>query len=150
MKVKSLSHVQLFMTPWTAALQAPPSMGFSRQEYWSGVPFIAFSVLLSRPPLFCIVGWELINPSHSRISTQERSPYSVCLLSFHKFVLDTFRAGTLKWLSDTFRTAKSAQSDFCMGQRKQIKGTGTLIWGLWKGFRQKAAIRRGLEKQVGF
>ena len=37
-KVKSLSHVQLFTTPWTAAYQAPPSMGFSRQEYWSGVP----------------------------------------------------------------------------------------------------------------
>ena len=37
-KVKSLSHVQLFKTPWTAAHQAPPSMGFSRQEYWSGVP----------------------------------------------------------------------------------------------------------------
>ena len=35
-KVKSLSHVRLFMTPWTAAYQAPPSMGFSRQEYWSG------------------------------------------------------------------------------------------------------------------
>ena len=38
-KVKSLSHVQLFATPWTAAYQAPPSMGFSRQEYWSGLPF---------------------------------------------------------------------------------------------------------------
>ena len=37
-KVKSLSCVQLFATPWTAAYQAPPSMGFSRQEYWSGVP----------------------------------------------------------------------------------------------------------------
>ena len=37
-KVKSLSHVWLFATPWTAAYQAPPSMGFSRQEYWSGVP----------------------------------------------------------------------------------------------------------------
>ena len=35
---KSLSHVRLFTTPWTAAHQAPPSMGFSRQEYWSGVP----------------------------------------------------------------------------------------------------------------
>ena len=39
MKVKSLSHVQLFATPWTVAYQAPPSMGFSRQEYWSGLPF---------------------------------------------------------------------------------------------------------------
>ena len=37
--VKSLSHVQLFATPWTAASQAPPSMGFSRKEYWSGLPF---------------------------------------------------------------------------------------------------------------
>ena len=38
MKVKSLSRVQLFATPWTVAYQAPPSMGFSRQEYWSGLP----------------------------------------------------------------------------------------------------------------
>ena len=38
-KVKSLSHVQLFATPWTAAYQASPSMGFYRQGYWSGLPF---------------------------------------------------------------------------------------------------------------
>ena len=38
MKVKSPSRVQLSATPWTAAYQAPLSMGFSRQEYWSGVP----------------------------------------------------------------------------------------------------------------
>ena len=37
-KVKSLSRVGLLVTPWTAAYQAPPSMGFSKQEYWSGVP----------------------------------------------------------------------------------------------------------------
>ena len=37
-KVKSLSRVRLLATPWTAAYQASPSMGFSRQEYWSGVP----------------------------------------------------------------------------------------------------------------
>ena len=37
-KVKSLSRVRLLATPWTAAYQAPPFMGFSRQEYWSGVP----------------------------------------------------------------------------------------------------------------
>ena len=36
---KSLSHVQLFAIPWTVAYQAPPSMGFFRQEYWSGLPF---------------------------------------------------------------------------------------------------------------
>ena len=37
--VQSLSHVQLFATPWSAAHQAPLSMEFPRQEYWSGVPF---------------------------------------------------------------------------------------------------------------
>ena len=37
-KVKSLSHVWLLVIPWTASYQAPPPMGFSRQEYWSGVP----------------------------------------------------------------------------------------------------------------
>ena len=41
MKVKPLSHVQPSATPWTAAYQAPPSMGFSRQEYWSGVPLLS-------------------------------------------------------------------------------------------------------------
>ena len=39
MKVRSLSRVRLFATPWTVASQAPPSMGFSRQECWSGLPF---------------------------------------------------------------------------------------------------------------
>ena len=39
LNVKSLSHVQLFVTPWTVAYQAPLSMEFSRQEYWSGLPF---------------------------------------------------------------------------------------------------------------
>ena len=38
-KVKLLSHVWLFATPWFIAYQAPSSMGFSRQEYWSGLPF---------------------------------------------------------------------------------------------------------------
>ena len=38
MKLKPLSRVRLLVTPWTAAYQAPPFMGFSRQEYWSGVP----------------------------------------------------------------------------------------------------------------
>ena len=38
-EVKSLSRVQLFATPWTVAYHTPPSMGFSGQEYWSGLPF---------------------------------------------------------------------------------------------------------------
>ena len=50
-RVKSLSHVWFLATPWTGAYQAPPSMGFSRQEYWSGVP------LPSPNPVY----WCLIN-----------------------------------------------------------------------------------------
>jgi len=46
-KVKSLSRVQLVATPWTAAYQAPPSMGFSRQEYWSGVPLPSLCKVIS-------------------------------------------------------------------------------------------------------
>ena len=40
-KVKSLSCVRLFATPWTVVYQVPPSMGFSRQEYWSGLSFLS-------------------------------------------------------------------------------------------------------------
>ena len=46
-KVKSLSHARLSATPWTAARQAPLSMGFSRQEYWSGVPLPSPEVVFS-------------------------------------------------------------------------------------------------------
>ena len=49
MKVKSLDHVQFFTTPWTAASQAPPSRGLSRQGYWSGVPF---------PSPLCYAVWD--------------------------------------------------------------------------------------------
>ena len=49
MKVKSLSRVQFLATPWTAAYQAPPSMGFSRQESWSGLPLPSPIVTLSIP-----------------------------------------------------------------------------------------------------
>ena len=55
-KVKLLSRVRLLVTPWTAAHQAPPSMGFSRQEYWSGVP-------LPSPILFYCSSFHLIYPT---------------------------------------------------------------------------------------
>ena len=44
MKEKSLSPVRLVATPWTAAYQAPPPMGFSRQKYWSGVPLPSLNI----------------------------------------------------------------------------------------------------------
>ena len=54
-KVKSFSHVQLLATPWTAAYQAPPPMGFSRQEHWSGLP-IAFSPKKSKSHQNAFIG----------------------------------------------------------------------------------------------
>ena len=76
-KVKSLSRVWLLATPWTAAYQAPPSMGFSRQEYWSGVPLPSriyldlpiwyISTILENPWrfifIYCFPVLSLINPN---------------------------------------------------------------------------------------
>ena len=56
LKVKSLSRVRLLAIPWTAAYQAPPSMGFSRREYWSGMPLPA---LLTMPNPLTV--WITIN-----------------------------------------------------------------------------------------
>ena len=61
MKVKSLNRVPPSATPWTAAYQAPPSMGFSRQEYWSGVPLPS--------PKSCLLRYILLKKSdHSPLS----------------------------------------------------------------------------------
>ena len=78
-KVKSLSCVRLFATPWTAAYQDPPSMGFSRQEYWSGVPspspLVTTAIIKKSTNNKCLTGcgeegtllqcwleWKLIQP----------------------------------------------------------------------------------------
>ena len=60
-EVKSLSRVRLLATPWTAAHQAPPSMGFSRQEYWSGVP-------LPSPRSLLVICFMHVYVSHSAMS----------------------------------------------------------------------------------
>ena len=70
-KVKSHSHVRLLETPWTAAYQAPPSMGFSRQEYWTGVPLpsLPYESSMKRQPYatrkraFTTPVWEYLNLS---------------------------------------------------------------------------------------
>ena len=62
MKVKLLSPVRLLVTPWTAAFQAPPSMGFSRQEYWSGVPLPSPGIPVE---LFQILKDDAIEVLHS-------------------------------------------------------------------------------------
>ena len=66
-KVKSLSHVWLLETPWTAAYQAPPSMGFSRQEYWSGVPLPSTCLCLRWASSFSL--FPLLCPNQSQHPT---------------------------------------------------------------------------------
>ena len=77
-KVKSLSRVRLVATPWTAAYQAPPSMEFSRQEYWSGLPLPSPTTLFTRPncwtALVLIYFFVLLN--------------STCLFNFHFYQQD--------------------------------------------------------------
>ena len=70
-KVKSLSRVQLFMTPWIAAYQAPPSMGFPRQEYWSGVPFPSPGDLLDPGIELASLAWQ----ADSFITESHRKPH---------------------------------------------------------------------------
>ena len=63
MKGKSLSRVRLLGTPWTAAYQVPLSMGFSRQEYWSGVPLPSPDFIYIRPLILAILSvWDTFTP----------------------------------------------------------------------------------------
>ena len=74
MKLKSLSRVWLFATPWTVAHQAPPSMGFSRQEYWSGLPFPSGN--LPNP------GIELRSPAFQADALTSEPPGNLDLYSY--------------------------------------------------------------------
>ena len=59
--IQWLSHVRLCATPWTAAHQAPPSMGFSRQEYWSGVPLPSPKHVVKRQQLTeILIPWTAV------------------------------------------------------------------------------------------
>ena len=69
-KAKSLSRVWLLVTPWTAAYQAPPSMGFSRQKYWNGVPLPSLKLLYRVANNICryCTLWEVeFNSSHQAL-----------------------------------------------------------------------------------
>ena len=77
-KVKSLSLVQLVATPWTAAHQAPPSMGFSRQEYWSGVPLPSLMRNLPRETLSNALKIGLFTKDGDTGWTVELGPFRDC------------------------------------------------------------------------
>ena len=95
-KVKSLSWVRFFTTPWTAAYQAPPAMGFSRQEYWSGVPLLSLRgytyKMLFKESVYVVVGlarqvWNLYSRLSGRAgwSFQPRTETAVYKWNFFLF-----------------------------------------------------------------
>ena len=88
-KVRSLSPVWLLVTPWTAAYQAPPSMGFSRQEYWSGVtlpsPIVPKALLFKdreKYLKFCFSKFILIPHVSSNYSNRAKWEMKYILLVF--------------------------------------------------------------------
>ena len=76
-KVKSLSHVWLLVTSWTAAYQAPPSMGFSRQEYWSGVPLPSPSLVIREMNIKTTVRYHFIPTRMAIIKKKQTRKYQV-------------------------------------------------------------------------
>ena len=100
-KVKSLSHVRLFATPLTVAYQAPPSMGFSRQEYWSGLPFpspgdlprVIFAWVLLRPLAVMTQPFRTWQNTLSQTSLSISSLVPACMqnVSFLLFSLSSFK-----------------------------------------------------------
>ena len=100
MKVKSLSHVQLFTTPWTAAYQAPPSMGFSRQEYWSGVPLPSpMTVTSTCQSTYYLIGYSLIISFHPAPTPRGRQAIGQTLPSAVWHVVSGFISLTLSPLT---------------------------------------------------
>ena len=85
--MKSLSRVQLFVTPWTAADQVPPSMGFSRQEYWSGVPLPSPAI---QPPLLQFnakVPCQLAQLRRRGTALLELGAFFCCLIDYKLLVV---------------------------------------------------------------
>ena len=106
-KVKSLSHVRLFVTPWTIAYQAPLSMGFSRQKYWSGVPL---------PSLGDLAGYIII---------------SLCLETVHLiFKIGSSFTLLILWDLDTLITIGSHKARHLTSP---IRSSHLRIWNLIRG-----------------
>ena len=130
-KVKSLGRVWLLVTPWTAAHQAPPSMGFSGQQYWSGVPLPSpYRCLISKTTremqiqttwdttLYLLGGY---NKKHS----------NKCWLDMEKLQPSHITGGNVKWCN-------------CFGEQFTVPQTHSfIIWskGTENMFTQKPAHR---------
>ena len=112
-KVKSLSRVQLLATPWTAAYQAPPSMGFSRQEYWSGVPLPSPLNILER--LF------------SSVSCLHSSNYPIGEITCFSVSSDFSRSEDTECKAVLPKTGKAAKNRYDMEEKQNIRDDWALV-----------------------
>ena len=109
--MKSLSRVRLLATPWTAAHQAPPSMGFSRQDYWSGVPLPSPNSISSQQYLIfnIFIYFICLSPRHIHILEKAMTPHS-----------STF-AWEIPWMEEPGRLQS-------MGSLRVRYNWGTSLW----------------------
>ena len=104
-KVKSLSRVRLLATPWTAAYQAPPFMGFSRQEYWSGVPLPS-----PRDANRISNKWVITWKKKITVKVAQSCPDSLRHLDYRppgSSIHGILQAGILEWVATSFSRGSS-------------------------------------------
>ena len=125
-EVKSLSRVRLFATPWTVAYQAFPSMGFSRQKYWSGLPFPSPNT-----------NRGAFNSDYRATESSSVFPYSsisFCLICFDALLLaaDILRIVLSSWRIDLFVVWCSSVFDNVQSPRVHLSEinipTATFFW----------------------
>ena len=112
MKVKSLSRVRLLATPWTVAYQAPLSMGFSRQEYWSGVPLpspIKIDPNLTTGVL--IKTGDVDTETHTQMYLHAKKP--------HRLLVNQPEAGREVWYTHFLSAHRGNQPYFHLGSSLQ-------------------------------
>ena len=141
--MKSLSRVRLLATPWTAAYQAPPSMGFSRHEYWSGVPLPSPRTILPNSKNacktsrtlsqawrlgLCVCGPGLMPRNQGRINLS---------FQFYLFILSVL--GLHRWVSFSLVAASRGYS-LAAGHLLTVVASLGAEHGLWNVRAQKLRI----------
>ena len=117
-RVKSLSCVRLFATPWTVVYQASPSMGFFRQEYWSGVPFLS-------PGDLPDPGIEPGSPKLQADALPSEPPGNLYL--FHFFLLVIYKSVLKKSIMTEIEITQKTQNRVYFSQNSQVSLFKT-IW----------------------
>ena len=109
-KVKSLCRAWLLATPWTAAYQAPPSMGFSRQKYWSGVPLPSLPIIYTVLQLFSGLDFPISRRVLRRQILCISCPSFISGVGHEQSLKWLWNEGQNKWMSRRMNTCSVAQA----------------------------------------